>query len=335
MAAAAYRPDKPATRDIDAAARRITALAWWTPLIASAWLTDLTGAAGVWLKLETVQATGSFKIRGAANAVARLREIRREVSTVMTASAGNHGLALATAAAHHGLNARVHLPATAPAAKRDALRRLGAEVVEAATYDEAEAAARAEAATDDTAFISPYDDDDVIAGAATVTREMLIDQPALDTILVPVGGGGLVAGAALAARTTAPKAVVIGVEAAASPVFTSALAAGHPVTVDVHPTLADGLAGNMDPASRTFGLVRDFVGRVVAVDEDAIGAAMRELLYLERVVVEGAGATALAALIGDNRNAALDLDLAGRHVGVILSGRNVDRAVLDRVLSAG
>jgi threonine dehydratase len=164
---------------------------------------------------------------------------------------------------------------------------------------------------------------------------MLIDQTALDTILEPVGGGGLVAGAALAARTTAPKAVVIGVEAAASPVFTSALAAGHPVTVDVHPTLADGLAGNMDPASRTFGLVRDFVGRVVAVDEDAIGAAMRELLYLERVVVEGAGATALAALIGDNRNAALDLDLAGRHVGVILSGRNVDRAVLDRVLSAG
>lgn len=333
MTAAAYRPDKPAPRDIDAAARRINGLAWWTPMVASPWLAEVTGAAGVWLKLETVQATGSFKIRGATNAVARLRDSRRQVAKVMTASAGNHGIALATAAAHYGLLARVHLPKTAPDAKREALRRLGAEIVEAATYDDAEAAARAEAAADDTAFISAYDDDDVIAGAATVTREMLRDHPELDTIVVPVGGGGLVAGAALAARTVAPEAIVIGVEAAASPVFTSALTAGHPVTVAVQPTLADGLAGNMDPDTRTFGLVRDFVSRVVSVDEEAIASAMRELLYRERLVTEGAGATGVAALLAVDREARLGLDLSGRHVGVILSGRNVDRAVLDRVLA--
>lgn len=333
MTTAGYRSDKPAARDIDAAARRIEGLAWRTPLVPSAWLADLTGAAGVWLKLETVQATGSFKIRGAANAVARLRDSRRQVATVMTASAGNHGLALATAAAHFGLNARVHLPKTAPAAKRDALRRLGAKIVEADTYDDAEAAARAEASAEETAFISAYDDDDVIAGAATATREMLQDQPTLDTILVPVGGGGLVAGAALATRTIAPSAVVIGVEASASPVFTSALAAGRPVTVEVHATLADGLAGNMDPDSRTFGLVRDFVNRVVSVDESAIALAMRELLYRERLVTEGAGAVALAQLLADDRDAKLDMSLEGRNVGVILSGRNVDREVLDRVLN--
>jgi threonine dehydratase len=347
-----YRPDPPAIRDLEAAARRITGLTWRTPMVQSAWLSDLIGGE-VWLKLETVQATGSFKIRGAANAVARLREVQRQVETVMTASAGNHGLALAAAAARHGLRARVYLPSTAPDAKRAALARLGAEIVSVPTYDAAEAAARAEGESEDTTFISPYDDVDVIAGAGTVAIEMIAEHPHLDAIVVPLGGGGLISGTAVAVEALSPATAVVGVEAAASPVFTAALGAGRPVIVEVLPTLADGLAGNMDSESRTFPFVRDLVKQVLRVGDVAIGSAMRELVFRERLVAEGAGAVGVAALLdafghptATAPDAASPVEapeadasrlladrLRGRRVGVILSGRNVDRDVLTRLLA--
>lgn len=310
------------------AAARVAGSAWPTPFVPSPSLSDAVGG-DVRLKLESVQATGSFKIRGAANAVARLVAARPDVTTVMTASAGNHGLAIATACARHGLRARVHLPRTAPDAKRLALRRLGADLVEAPTYDEAEAAARAEASDGDASFISPYDDDDVIAGAGTVTLEMLLEWPEMDVVIVPVGGGGLVAGAALAVRELGRAVRVVGAEAAASPVFSSALAAGRPVTVDVRPTLADGLAGNMDPDTRTFGLVRALAVDVVPVTEEAIAEAMRALVLEDRVVAEGAGSVGVAALL---QRAIGGVELAGRRIGVIVSGRNVDGMVLRRVV---
>jgi len=337
MPSAAGRRAVPDLNQIKSAADRIAALVWRTPLLPSLWLSERAGAE-VRLKLEAVQATGSFKLRGAANAVARLRESRPTVTTVMTASAGNHGLALATAAAHHGLRARVHLPATAPDAKRAALARLGADIVTAPDYDHAEAAARAEASTDDTAFVSPYDDEDVIAGAGTVALEMFEAWPEMDVAVVPVGGGGLISGVAVAARALAPGAAVLGAEAEASPVFSSALAAGRPVTVDVRPTLADGLAGNMDPGTRTFDIVQTLVPQVARVSEASIAAAMRGLILRDGVVAEGAGAVGVAALAGDgtggtDRRPAFDVDLRGRRIGVIVSGRNVDAAVLERVLA--
>lgn len=319
-------PSIPALADVETAAVRISGIAWPTPLIHSSWLSSVTGS-DVWLKLEIVQQTGSYKIRGAASAIAGLREQQPSVTTVVTGSAGNHGLALAHAAARFGLRARVHLPRYAPQAKREALSRTGAELVEQPTYEDAEAGAIADAAATGAAFISPYDDPLVIAGAGTVALEMLRTRPEIDTLVIPLGGGGLLSGAAIVARGFGPSGMrLIGAEAQASAAFTAALAAGRPVPIDVSRTLADGLAGNMDPHTRTFPLVRDLVDRVEALSEDAIESAMRDLAFRERLITEGAGAIAVAALLEGR------LDVRGRCVGVVLSGRNVDREVLERVL---
>ena len=304
----------PGIGEIDAAARRIGAHVVRTPLVWSQWLADLTGA-NVWLKLETMQPTGSFKIRGATNAIARLRETRPDVSSVTTASAGNHGIALARAAATFGIAVRVHLPATAPAIKKDALRQYGATVIEAPSYDEAEAHAHAEASRPDVTFISAYSHSDVIAGAGTAALEMLGERPEIDAFIVPLGGGGLLSGSAIVARHCNRPIVVVGVEAEASPVFTAALAAGGPVTVPVGTTLADGLAGNMEPDSQTFAIVRDLADRVVQVKEPSIADAMRDLESRMGVVAEGAGAVGVAALLEG-------LDLRGRTIGIIISGKN-------------
>jgi threonine dehydratase len=279
------------------------------------------------LKLEITQVTGSFKVRGAMNALASLRESRPDVRRVVTASAGNHGQAVALSASRLGLSARVFVPATAPAGKRDAIRRLGAEMIEAPSYDDAEAMARATALDADAVFVSAYSHPDVIAGAGTIALEMFEDDPALDLIIVPLGGGGLASGVAIAAHGSRRPVPVMAVEAAASPVFTSALAAGRIVTVDVKPTLADGLAGNMEPDSQTFEIVRDLVERVVAVDEARLADAMRGLIEHEHLIVEGAGAAAVAGLLSGA------LDLAGRRIGVVLSGRNVDEPVVRRILA--
>jgi len=307
--------------DVEAAANRIAGVVRRTPLVRSAWLSTVTGA-DVWLKLETAQETGSFKIRGAANAIARLKASQPALTTVMTASAGNHGLGLATAARRLGIGVRVHLPRTAPQAKRGALRALGADIVEADTYDEAEAHAQAERRAGAT-FVSAYSDPDIIAGAGTVALEMLADQADLDTFIVPVGGGGLISGVALVVKARVPGARVIASEAAASPVWRQALAAGRPVTVAVRETLADGLAGNMEPDSITFDLVRNLVERVVDLDEAAIASAMHDLMAREQIRAEGAAATAVAALLQPYER----LDLEGRRIGVVLSGSNVDPIV--------
>jgi threonine dehydratase len=319
-------PVKLTIADVEAAARRLRRLVWHTPLTHSAWLSNAVGAE-VWLKLEVVQTTGSFKLRGALNALAGLEDRDARPTTVVTASAGNHGLAIGWAARHFGIRARVYLPVSAPAAKREGLLRIGAELVDAPTYDAAERLAREDAATTGATYISPYDDPQVMAGAATVALEMLTDEPALDAIVAPLGGGGLLAGTAVVAKALRPAAIrVIGAEAEASPVFTSSLAAGQIVTVIVTPTVADGLAGNMDPDSRTFAVVRDLANQVALVAESSIQLAMRELFTHERLVAEGAAATAVGALLHGG------LDLAGRKVGVILTGRNVDAGVLRAML---
>jgi threonine dehydratase len=308
---------RPTIGDIEAAATRLRGQVWHTPLLHSSWLSQETGAE-VFLKLESVQTTGSFKMRGAMNALMQLRATRPEIATVVTASAGNHGLGMATAARRLGLNVRIHMPVTAPAAKRDVLRKLGADIVDAPTYDQAEINVRDEVARTGAAFVSAYSDTDVIAGAGTVALEMIEDQADLDTFVVPLGGGGLLSGTAIVARAKTPGALVFGAEAAASPVFTGALAAGRPLTVPVSDTIADGLAGNMEPDSQTFEIVRDLVDRVVRVPESFLVRAVRELMHRERLIAEGAGAAGVGALL------ARDLPRAGRRIGVIVSGRNID-----------
>lgn len=317
--------DSLARRDIEAAARRIAPFVRRTPFMASPWLCR-AAAADVSIKLESMQVTGSFKARGAMHALLALREREPGAGAVVTASAGNHGLALAWAARHLGFTVRVHLPRTAPQAKRDGLSALGADLILAPTYDEAEARAREDARSSGLTYVSPYNDPDVMAGAGTVALEMLDERPDLDVILAPLGGGGLLAGTAIVASAQVSPTATIGAEVAASPVFTTALANGRITEVTVHPTLADGLAGNLEPRSATFALVERLVDRVVLVTEASLAEAMRGLVKHERLIAEGAGATAVAAILDGG------LGLAGRRIGVIVSGRNVDWPVLQRVL---
>ncbi len=317
-----------AIADIEAAARRIAPFVWHTPIVRSPWLSSIAKAE-VWLKLEIVQTTGTFKLRGAVTALAILAERRPGLTGVVTASAGNHGLAIAWAARELGLSARVYVPSTAPPIKRQAMAALGAEVVETLSYDAAESEALSDARRTGLSYVSPYNDDDVIAGAGTVALEMFSDCSGLDTIVAPLGGGGLLTGTAVVARSLKRDVWVIGAEAEASPVFTTSLASGRIVAVDVKPTLADGLAGNLEPGSRTFALVSELADRVVLVAESSIELAMRDLIRRERLVAEGASATAAGALLQGG------LDLAGRRVAVILTGRNVDAPVLQRVFGRG
>jgi len=322
----------PTRADVEAAGRRLTGAragvmgrVCRTPMLRSAWLSERVNA-DVWLKIESVQPGGSFKIRGALNALLAFRAEHPDVATVVTASAGNHGTAMAIAARGLGITLRVHLPATAPDAKRQGLLAQGAELIEAPDYDAAEEAAREDARRSGAPYISPYNHPDVISGAGTVALEMLEDEPSLAAIVVPLGGGGLLAGAAIVARGHTRAVRVIGAEAEASPVFTTALAAGAITPVQVGPTLADGLAGNLEPGSQTFDLVRDLVDAVALVAESSIETAMRNLVYRERLVTEGAGATAVAALLQGG------LDLDGGAVGVMVTGRNIDASVLKRIL---
>lgn len=315
--------------EIRAAADRLRGIVSKSPFINSPWLSDLAGA-DVRLKLELTQPTGSYKVRGAANALFLLTQRSPHIHTVVTASPGNHGAACAWAAARLGLRVRVHVPAKAPAAKRSSLERLGAELIDAPSYDAAEAAARADAAASGCPYLSPYNDRDVIAGAGSVALEMLEDWPDLDTFISPLGGGGLLSGTAIVARS-APGAQprrVIGAEAEASPVFTAALASGRVVEVDVRETLADSLAGNMETDSRTFGIVSDLVDQVALVAEDTIQLAMKGLVERDRLIAEGASATAVGAVLQGG------LNLSGRHVGIILTGRNIDPDVIRRVISS-
>lgn len=307
---------EPRPADIPEAAARLHGKIVRTPLVQSAWLSEATGAQ-VLLKLENQQREGSFKLRGAFNAL-----MRSGAARAVTASAGNHGRAMALAAKELGVELTVFAPRTAPGAKLDPIRRHGARLELCETYDEAEQRAMAFARDRDLPYISPYNHRDVIAGAGTIGLEIIEDLPQVDWIIAGVGGGGLISGLGLASAYAPPHPDVIGVEAAASPVFTSSLAAGRLVEVDVTPTLADGLAGNAEPGTVTFDLVRDLKIPVSAVSERQIRDAMLGLMQHDGQRVEGAGAVAVAALTAGM------FGVRGFQVAVVLSGGNVDSETL-------
>lgn len=316
--------------DVRAARRRIEPHIRQTPLVDSAWLSDLTGGS-VRLKLESLQVTNSFKIRGAINAAAAFLERSaadgRLAGLVVTASAGNHGRALAFAAERLGLELVVFTPRSAPRTKLDHIASLGADLrAVAPTYEDAERLAQDFASSSGATYISPYSEPDVIAGAGTIALEILEAWPQAEAILVPVGGGGLASGIAVAARAMAGRIEVVGVEAEASPAFHTSLAAGRIVEAEVKPTIADGLAGNMDPETITFDYVRRYVDRIVLARETVIEDAVRSLFAEEHLIAEGAGATAVAALAGGLR-------LSSRNVVVVVSGANIDAGQLARVLA--
>jgi threonine dehydratase len=287
-----------------------------------------TADADVRLKLETRQPTGSYKIRGAFNAALRLAETAgMERPHLVTASAGNHGRALASAAQQAGLPLTVYVPERAPRAKVDSIRATGATLRACVDYDTAERTAKERAAAGDGLYVSPYSHPDVIAGAGTVGLEILEDWPDVETIVVPIGGGGLISGIALAASAVSPKPAIVGVEVEASSPFTRSLAAGHIVHIDVRPTLADGLAGNLDPDTVTFDIVRDHVDRIVTVDEPQLRAAVAAAHGHEQLTVEGAGAVGIAAVMTGK------LNLRRQRIAIVVSGGNIDREVLAACLA--
>jgi threonine dehydratase len=301
--------------DITEAAERLNGFAFQTPLRLSEWLSS--GNANVFLKLEVAQPTSSYKIRGALNAVQKIADTGAADARLVTASAGNHGKALAYAANVFGLPLTVFIAEDAPRAKIEAIRRSGAELRPCANYDQAEQQAQDFAAATGATYISPYSHPDVIAGAGTIGIELLEQQPLLDAVVVPIGGGGLISGIGIALKSVSPTTRVIGVEVAASCPFTKSLEAGHLVTIDVRPSLADGLTGNLDPETITLDIVRSVVDDIVIVDEEDIRSALASVVEHEHVIVEGAAATGPAAIMREK------VPLAG-NVAVILTGANID-----------
>ncbi|HTJ08455.1 MAG TPA: threonine ammonia-lyase [Candidatus Binataceae bacterium] len=320
-------PESVTVEDLELARERLTGIVKPTPLIHSATLSQML-AAEVYLKPENLQKTGSFKIRGAYNRIATLAPAEAARGAV-AASAGNHGQALAWAASRAGVSATIVMPTTAAIAKIDATRSYGPRVELAGIdYLEARRAAREICARTGALFVDAYDDPLVIAGQGTVGLE-IADEFAPDFVLVPVGGGGLLAGIALALAARAPHAKLIGVEAAGSAQLSLSLGRGVPSTVPTAvDTIADGLAtGRL--GRLPFEIVRSRLDRVVTVDDFEIGEAVLLMLERMKLLTEGAGAAALAGALK------LGGALAGRRVVIVVSGGNIDVNLLDRIIGHG
>jgi threo-3-hydroxy-L-aspartate ammonia-lyase len=300
--------------DVHAAAARLGGVAHRTPILRSRTLDALVGAP-VALKAENLQRAGAFKFRGAFNAVAALRP-----DGVCTVSSGNHAQALALAAREHGAKAAILMPKDAPASKRAATEGYGAEVIEFDRYaDDRDALAHALAAERGLTLVHPYDEPLVMAGQGTVGVELAADVGDLDTVVVPVGGGGLIAGVATAIKALRPGARVVGVEPEAGDDVARSLRAGERLSVAVPETIADGQQVT-SAGERPWEVIRALVDDVVTVSDDEIVAAMRLLFERVKVVAEPSGATALAATLAGR------VGLRGGIAGVVISGGNVDAA---------
>lgn len=314
--------------DIRAAHERIRSGLYRSPCPPSIPLSDLTGAE-IFCKLDLLQRTGSFKERGARNALLLLDAAQRRRG-VVAASAGNHALGLAYHGRLLGIPVTVVMPRFAPLVKVATCRRLGATVIlEGDTFDDARLVAGEIAARDGLERVHGFDDLRVIAGQGTMGLEILEDVPDADALVIPCGGAGLLAGVATAAKAMRPSIEIVAVEPAAAGSLSASLAAGRPTQVALEPTLADGLAvGTVGETS--FAIAAPLVDKLVTVGEDALALAVLRLLELEKTVVEGAGAAPLAALLGDECR-----HLRGRKVVLLLCGGNIDMSMLDRVIDHG
>lgn len=300
------------------AAERIASIARHTPLERSRWLSAELGR-DVYLKLECFQLTGSFKVRGAMAKLSSLTQDER-ARDVLTASAGNHGLAVAHCSEALGLTTTIVVPESASRAKVEAIRRYPVTLIErGAGYDQAERAARELERESGATFVSPYNDPEVIAGQGTVGLEILEDSPDIDAVVVPCGGGGLLAGVAIAMKTLKPEINVYGAEPLASPTMTAALKAGGIVEIEEDHTLADGCAGNIEPGSITFPIIQRLVYGIILVSEESIRQTIARVAREDHLIIEGSAAVSVAALE--------DVRVDGRRIAAIVSGRNI---TLDR-----
>lgn len=321
----------PIPADVLDARQRLRGIALHTPLEPSRALAEACGAGEVRLKLEQLQPTGSFKTRGAHHKVALLAAHGSSDLRLVTASTGNHGIAVADAAARHGLPVTILVGAGISPGKLERLRTLESDtcVVEICgrDADDAEAEARRREQIGAAVYVAPYNDADVVAGQGTVGAEILDDWPACDTIVVPIGGGGLIAGIGLWVKALNPRLRIVGVQPSASPPMYAYLESGSTKPMPIAPTLADGVAGNIERGSITWKLCRQLVDEVVLVDEEEIAAAMRWALDEPRLLLEGSAVLGIAALRG-RRIAAVE----GSRVAVVVTGRNVETDTIRRLL---
>jgi threonine dehydratase len=310
-------------QDVQEARERIAPLSVRTPLLESRGLSEKVGSP-VYLKLESLQETGSFKIRGAANKILSLSPQEMETG-VITISTGNHGRAVAYLAGRLGIRAVICIPEGTALTKVQAIRGLGAEiVVTGETYDEAEERALQLAAERGLTMINPYDDPLVIAGQGTVGLEILEVLPEVATVLVPVAGGGLSAGIGLALKAGGEDRRLVGVSMDRAPVMYHSLKAGHPVAMEEEETLADALVGGIGTDNQyTFALLQRLLDDFVLVSDEEIARAMLFALREHHLVVEGGGAVGIAALLSDTVP-----ELGGSAV-VVVSGGNVDLSLLE------
>jgi len=310
--------------DIKEAYPIVHEVAHHTPLDRSNTFSRMTGGE-VYLKLECLQRTGSFKIRGAYYTISKLKD-RVKAKGCVTASAGNHAQGVAYAASSAGVKATIVMPEFSPAAKIQATLGYGAELVlHGRTYDEAVKRASEICEERKSVFIHSFDDPRIIAGQGTIGLEMHEDVPDLDVIVVPVGGGGLISGVGIALWNTKPNVEIYGVQASGAPSMARSLKEGKIVELPAVDTIADGIAIKR-PSNLTFDITRELVDDVVVVDDDEISHAIFMLLERCKQVVEPAGAVGLAALLSGK------IDVKGKKVGVIISGGNINMSLLARIV---
>jgi threonine dehydratase len=312
-------------RDIYVARNRIAPIARRTPLIRSPLLTEHIGAS-VYLKLENIQETGAFKLRGAANKMLGLTADEK-ARGVIAFSSGNHGRAVSYVARQLGIDAVICISKRVPSTKINAIKRLGAEVVVyGKSQDEAEEHSFRMQEERGLTMINPSDDPFVIAGQGTIGLELLEDLPEIDTVIVPLSGGGLIAGIALALKSANTAIRVIGVSMERAPVMYHSLRAGKPVVLEEEETIADGLVGGIGLDNQyTCRMVQQYVDDTILVSEEEIAEAMAFALEKHHLVVEGAGAVGIATLLHRK------MKEVGRNVAVVVSGSNVDIPLLLKI----
>ncbi|MCY6958755.1 threonine ammonia-lyase [Clostridium brassicae] len=309
---------KKAQENIKGVARR-------TPLFYSSTFSKQSGYE-IYLKCENKQKTGAFKIRGAYNKIANLTQEEKERG-VIASSAGNHAQGVAYAATAFGIKSTIVMPATAPMSKVNATKGYGAEVVQfGEVYDECYTKAVEIQKETGATFVHPFNDEDVMAGQGTIALEILEDIPDMDAILVPIGGGGLIAGIAVAAKSINPNIKVIGVQAEIIASTKASLKAGKVVTVDGVKSLADGISVKT-PGDISFKYIQQYVDEVVTVSEDEISYAEFKLMETSKLIAEGAGATPLAAVLADK------IKVDGKKVAVLISGGNIDIAMVSKIIN--
>ncbi len=315
-------------KDILKAKKRLANIAYKTPFAFAPILSEMTGYE-VYLKKENLQRTGSFKLRGAFNKVAVLVEAGK-TNGVVAASAGNHAQGVAFAARYFGIGGTIVMPESTPLTKIMGVKELGAEVIlHGGNYDEAYQFASRYAEENERDFVHPFADEDVMAGQGTIMLEMFEEQSELDAVIVPVGGGGLISGCAIAAKALYPETRIIGVAAAGAPAMKQSFDAGKPIdTTDVR-TIADGIAVR-DTSPVTLDYILKNVDEMDLVCEDEIASAILFLLERQKLTVEGAGSVGVAALMHGH----LDLK-KGSRVGIVLSGGNIDVTMLSLIIEKG